>query len=269
MNVGVLSRFVVFQQAATDPLVSRIMHSQILTHEHTWGHTHSWKQGLIHQNYQSAVCACVFQGHSVSLSCPFAWQFMSKCYLVLLFSFLSCSECCSHWPSLPLHVLLCIQCTGKLSWLCSFVWSFVTLVRGTEQQNSLSMLPRSQFCEFVNETFAELDLCWLGETECRFWQLNVDHVNLFGCGSWCGHFVNYGVFAVCVCVCCLQSLYAMAYLVLFNTVFTSLPILIYGLFEQDLSPKALMAEPALYKYVGCSCLKISKDYTTPFPLFTE
>ncbi|XP_070539119.1 phospholipid-transporting ATPase IF-like isoform X5 [Ptychodera flava] len=44
-----------------------------------------------------------------------------------------------------------------------------------------------------------------------------------------------------------QTLYHSFYLTFYNVLFTSLPILIYGIFEKNLSPRALLNYPELYK----------------------
>ncbi|WAR27505.1 AT11B-like protein, partial [Mya arenaria] len=47
-----------------------------------------------------------------------------------------------------------------------------------------------------------------------------------------------------------QSLYESFYLMNFNMVFTAMPILMYGIFEQHIPPSTLMANPRLYKKVS-------------------
>jgi magnesium-transporting ATPase (P-type) len=46
-----------------------------------------------------------------------------------------------------------------------------------------------------------------------------------------------------------QTVYDALYLMMFNTIFTSLPVLLYGLFDQDFAADSLMAYPALYMSV--------------------
>lgn len=45
-----------------------------------------------------------------------------------------------------------------------------------------------------------------------------------------------------------QTLYDSVYLTLYNICFTSLPILVYSLFEQLVHPHVLQSKPALYRY---------------------
>ncbi|XP_069753203.1 phospholipid-transporting ATPase IF isoform X3 [Narcine bancroftii] len=47
-----------------------------------------------------------------------------------------------------------------------------------------------------------------------------------------------------------ETLYDGAYLTLYNICFTSLPILMYSLFEQDVHPRILRSKPALYKEIS-------------------
>ena len=46
-----------------------------------------------------------------------------------------------------------------------------------------------------------------------------------------------------------QTLYDSVYLTLYNICFTSLPILLYSLFEQLVHPHVLQSKPALYRWV--------------------
>ncbi|XP_078420082.1 putative phospholipid-transporting ATPase IF isoform X2 [Cetorhinus maximus] len=52
------------------------------------------------------------------------------------------------------------------------------------------------------------------------------------------------------CLFSQQTLYDGAYLTLYNICFTSLPILMYSLFEQDVRPHILQCKPALYKEIS-------------------
>uniref|UniRef100_UPI00398F7F6F phospholipid-transporting ATPase IF n=1 Tax=Pristiophorus japonicus TaxID=55135 RepID=UPI00398F7F6F len=52
------------------------------------------------------------------------------------------------------------------------------------------------------------------------------------------------------CLFSQQTLYDGAYLTLYNISFTSLPILMYSLFEQDVHPRILQCKPALYKEIS-------------------
>ncbi|XP_067851314.1 phospholipid-transporting ATPase IF isoform X2 [Heptranchias perlo] len=52
------------------------------------------------------------------------------------------------------------------------------------------------------------------------------------------------------CLFSQQTLYDGAYLTLYNICFTSLPILMYSLFEQDVHPSVLQSKPALYKEIS-------------------
>ncbi len=45
-----------------------------------------------------------------------------------------------------------------------------------------------------------------------------------------------------------QSLFDSFFLFLFNTIYTSLPIIVYGLFEQNFSETELLQDPKLYRY---------------------
>jgi len=53
-----------------------------------------------------------------------------------------------------------------------------------------------------------------------------------------------------VCDFSLQTLYDSVYLTLYNICFTSLPILVYSLFEQLVHPHVLQSKPALYRYAS-------------------
>jgi len=55
---------------------------------------------------------------------------------------------------------------------------------------------------------------------------------------------------------CLQPLYHAFFLTAYNIFFTSLPILVYGIFEQHVNSDALQSQPRLYRYVMCSLLLI-------------
>lgn len=48
-------------------------------------------------------------------------------------------------------------------------------------------------------------------------------------------------------VCPSQTLYDSVYLTLYNICFTSLPILVYSLFEQLVHPHILQNKPGLYR----------------------
>ncbi|XP_032888052.1 probable phospholipid-transporting ATPase IF isoform X1 [Amblyraja radiata] len=52
------------------------------------------------------------------------------------------------------------------------------------------------------------------------------------------------------CMFSQQTLYDGAFLTLYNICFTSLPILMYSLFEQDVHPRTLHSKPALYKEIS-------------------
>ncbi|XP_067898450.1 phospholipid-transporting ATPase IF [Heterodontus francisci] len=52
------------------------------------------------------------------------------------------------------------------------------------------------------------------------------------------------------CLFSQQTLYNGAYLTLYNICFTSLPILMYSLLEQDVHPRILQSKPALYKEIS-------------------
>ncbi|XP_072897346.1 phospholipid-transporting ATPase IF isoform X2 [Hemitrygon akajei] len=52
------------------------------------------------------------------------------------------------------------------------------------------------------------------------------------------------------CMFSQQTLYDGAYLTLYNICFTSLPILMYSLFEQDVHPRVLQSKPSLYKEIS-------------------
>ncbi|XP_048398041.1 phospholipid-transporting ATPase IF isoform X1 [Stegostoma tigrinum] len=52
------------------------------------------------------------------------------------------------------------------------------------------------------------------------------------------------------CLFSQQTLYDGAYLTLYNICFTSLPILMYSLFEQDVQPHILQSKPSLYKEIS-------------------
>lgn len=49
------------------------------------------------------------------------------------------------------------------------------------------------------------------------------------------------------CLCPSQTLYDSVYLTLYNICFTSLPILVYSLFEQLVHPHVLQNKPGLYR----------------------
>uniref|UniRef100_A0A8C0ZD31 Phospholipid-transporting ATPase n=1 Tax=Cyanistes caeruleus TaxID=156563 RepID=A0A8C0ZD31_CYACU len=51
------------------------------------------------------------------------------------------------------------------------------------------------------------------------------------------------------CLFSQQTLYDSVYLTLYNICFTSLPVLIYSLFEQHVHPHVLQSKPVLYRYV--------------------
>lgn len=66
-------------------------------------------------------------------------------------------------------------------------------------------------------------------------------------------------------ICFSQTLYDSVYLTLYNICFTSLPILVYSLFEQLVHPHILQSKPALYRlkalniYFCCWCCFIVID----------
>uniref|UniRef100_A0A8C1EAR2 ATPase phospholipid transporting 11B (putative) n=2 Tax=Cyprinus carpio TaxID=7962 RepID=A0A8C1EAR2_CYPCA len=64
------------------------------------------------------------------------------------------------------------------------------------------------------------------------------------------------------CLFSQQTLYDSVYLTLYNICFTSLPILVYSLFEQLVHPHVLQSKPALYR-----CLDISKNSLLSFKTF--
>ncbi|XP_057301942.1 phospholipid-transporting ATPase IF-like isoform X1 [Hydractinia symbiolongicarpus] len=57
-----------------------------------------------------------------------------------------------------------------------------------------------------------------------------------------------------------MSLYSSAYLTAYNIFFTSMPVLLYGVFEQDLKADSLMASPILYKDMAKNKLLSWKEF---------
>uniref|UniRef100_A0A673LR43 Phospholipid-transporting ATPase n=1 Tax=Sinocyclocheilus rhinocerous TaxID=307959 RepID=A0A673LR43_9TELE len=60
--------------------------------------------------------------------------------------------------------------------------------------------------------------------------------------------------------CALQTLYDSVYLTLYNICFTSLPILVYSLFEQLVHPHVLQSKPALYRDISKNSLLSFKTF---------
>lgn len=58
---------------------------------------------------------------------------------------------------------------------------------------------------------------------------------------------------------CLQPLYHAFFLTAYNIFFTSLPILVYGIFEQHVNSDALQSQPRLYRYI-MSCLGLIERF---------
>ena len=58
------------------------------------------------------------------------------------------------------------------------------------------------------------------------------------------------------CNLCLQAIYDEIYLPTYNLTMATLPILLYGIFEQNIRPKLLLSCPALYKWVWILLLRI-------------
>uniref|UniRef100_A0A8C1WTA1 Phospholipid-transporting ATPase n=1 Tax=Cyprinus carpio TaxID=7962 RepID=A0A8C1WTA1_CYPCA len=67
------------------------------------------------------------------------------------------------------------------------------------------------------------------------------------------------------CLFSQQTLYDSVYLTLYNICFTSLPILVYSLFEQLVHPHVLQSKPALYRYRDPSAFLIWCNILFVFP----
>ncbi|XP_064638514.1 phospholipid-transporting ATPase IF-like isoform X2 [Lineus longissimus] len=62
-------------------------------------------------------------------------------------------------------------------------------------------------------------------------------------------FITAEVYYACFSSFSQQSVYESIYLMFYNTTFTALPILVFGLFEQHISQEALLRKPELYKEI--------------------
>ncbi|CAB1324228.1 unnamed protein product [Coregonus sp. 'balchen'] len=62
------------------------------------------------------------------------------------------------------------------------------------------------------------------------------------------------------CLFSQQTLYDSVYLTLYNICFTSLPILVYSLFEQLVHPHVLQSKPVLYRDISKNCLLSFKTF---------
>lgn len=126
-----------------------------------------------------------------------------------------------------------------IMWEWKKFWSRFKLVKSWPRFSGLIF----QSLDICCCVFLEINSSWLS-LEISVWPLTVCVINVWFFSKPC--LILVWVFNMLSCAW--QTLYDSVYLTLYNICFTSLPILVYSLFEQLVHPHVLQSKPALYRY---------------------